>query len=157
MGNVVIGVDVIINKKSNKMNNIEKFFKDNLDNKMAYVSSDGLFLEGNLEQKCKLEFIQYFGLACSVQLEYNRLNIVKEVEQILIQNREGFDISYDTRDKIINALIPKMKDMFIHCGKISNYGIEKISSVYDKENIRDVDIKYSNGSTVRISCIQDIS
>ena len=139
------------------MNNIEQFFKDNLDKRIAYVSSDGLFLEGTIEQKCKLEFIQYSGLHCSVKLEYNRLNVVKEVEQILIQNREEFDISYDKRDEIINAIIPKMKDMFIQCGKISYYGIEKISSVYDKENVRDVEIKYSNGSTIKIRCIEAIS
>jgi hypothetical protein len=85
------------------------------------------------------------------------LDIVKEVEQILIQNRKGFDISYDKRDEIINAIIPKMKDMFIQCGKISNYGIEKISSVYDKEKVRDVEIKYTNGSTIKIRCIEAVS
>lgn len=137
------------------MNNIEQFFKDNLDKKMAYVSSDGIFLEGTIEQKCKLEFIQYSGLHCSVKLEYNRLNVVKEVEQILIHNRENFNITYDKRDEIINAIIPKMKEMFVQCGKISYYGIEKISSVYDKENIREVEIKYTKGSTIKISCIEE--
>ena len=138
------------------MNNIEQFFKDNLHNKMGYVKSGGLFLEGTIEQKCVFEFIQYSGLHCSVQLEFNRFNIVKEVEEILIQNRGEFDISYKNRDKLINAIIPKMKDMFIQCGKISNYGIKKISSVYEKENVTDVEIEYLNGSTVKISCIEAV-
>jgi len=138
------------------MNNIEQFFKDSLDNKMAYVSSCGLILEGTIEQKCKLEFIQYSGLHCSVKLGYNRLEIVKKVEQILIQNKEQFDITYDKRDEIINAIVPQLKEMFVQVGKISNYGVENISSVYDKENVRDVKIKYTNGSITLIRCIEDV-
>lgn len=137
------------------MTSIAKFLNDNLQNKMAYVSSDGLLLEGAIEQKCKLEFNQYYGIICSVELEYNSKNIIKEIEQILIQNRENFQISYDTRDAIINSMIPILKEKVVQVGRIIHSGISNFSTVYDKDILKSIEIKYLNGSTTRITCIED--
>jgi hypothetical protein len=138
------------------MNNIEQFFKDSLDNKMAYISSGGLTVEGTSSQKCKLNFIMYTGLQCLVKIDNNNNKIVKEVEQILIQDRDSLGITYDKRDEIINSIIPKLKEMFVQSCIISYYGIKEISSVYEKENIKNIEIKYTNGSIVKISNIEKI-
>lgn len=140
------------------MNNIEQFFKDNLDNKTAYISSDGLLVAGAIGQKCKLEFVKHFGLSCSAKIEYNNLNASKVIEDLLIQHRETFDISHGQRDKIIDALIPHIKNTYIQVAIISSIDIEKISVSYnDKGNVTDVKIKYLKGSIITIRCIENIS
>ena len=72
------------------MSNLEQFLKGSLDNKMAYISSDGLLLGGTVGQKCKLKFVEYSGLLCYLQLGHNSSDIVKEVEQIF--KVKDFDI-----------------------------------------------------------------
>ena len=137
------------------MTNIEEFFIEHLDGRMAHVSSDGLFLEGTLEQKCKLDFIQYNGLNCSIELEQNNSEVVKQIEQILIQNKENLSITNDERDALINLLIPQIKKMFVRIGIIFYYGIEGISSSYNEEgHVVSVEIKYKKGSTIYIRSIE---
>lgn len=139
------------------MDNINQFFKDNLDNKMAYVRADGLFVEGTIEEKCKLEFQEHFGLICSVKLQYNTGKVAEHIQGLLIQNREALNISYDKRDLIIQTIIPALIESYVQVAKIAPYGVVNISAVYNKEReIESADIKYSNGATVSITCIESI-
>ena len=139
------------------MNNIEQFFRDNLDNKTAFISSGGLLLAGTIGQKSKLEFVKHFGLSCSVKIEYNNLYVSQYIEDFLIKHTESFGINYGQRDVIINKLIPYIKNTYIQIGSISSIDIEKISVSYDdKGNVKDVEIKYINGSTIAIRYIENI-
>lgn len=139
------------------MTTIEKFFKETLDNKMGYVSVGGVRLEGTLEQKCKLEFIQYTGVRCSIKTEYNNLNTTQNVEKILIEHKDSWGLTYHQRDDIINTLIPKLKNMYVQVGVLSYYGVNDIKSTYDSDgSVTSVDIEYENGSILKITNIEEI-
>lgn len=137
------------------MNNIEQFFKTNLDGKTAQISAGGLYLEGGMEQKCKLEFIEFSGLHCNVNIEYNRKDILSIINKIIIEDKEEFDITYTQRDQILDAITLKLKESNIQGGKISAYGVKELTTLYDNDVIQNVKIKYKDGSIVEIRGIHE--
>lgn len=98
------------------MKNIEKFLKDNLDGKSAYVSSGGLLLEGEIEQKCFMIFKEFRGIHCYAELEYNEIDIAEDIRQLLNKNRQILNLSYDQKDEIAKILIPAIKKSKIKIG-----------------------------------------
>jgi hypothetical protein len=133
------------------MDNIEQFFKDNLDGKIAYIQSGGLRIEGTIEQKCKLEFEQFRGLHCYTKLKDNKVKIIKNIENILITEKEIFEITYNSRNQTLQRLTEELDTMYILCGTLNYYGIKNISSSYSEDNIAtEIIIEYNDKSTVRI-------
>ena len=137
------------------MNSISKFFKDNLDGKLAYVSSGGLLVEGQVESKVKLEFADHLGLLCLIKLEYNYKNLCENVDRLLVQNRNDLEISYDTRDKIVKLIIPFLKQSYVKAGTIMTHNVTKMEVSYLDNKIYSVGITYKNGSVTNITCIED--
>ena len=138
------------------MTNIETFFKDNFDGMEAYVSSGGLHLDGNVEQKCKLNFVEYIGLRCFINLEYNYTKLDLEIQNKLSSLRESLGISYYIRNTIVDELTKIVKTTYVQIGVIGTIDIKSISSNYESKTVRDCEIKYEDGSIVKIRCNKQI-
>jgi hypothetical protein len=137
------------------MTQVEKYLKE-LHGKWARINTGGIEIGGAIEQKCKMEFIQHFGLTLSCVLQYNSKDPVNNVNQILIQNREGFDISYDSRDRILDVLTPFLQTLEVRVGNIYPHNIKEILSIYDdKGNITGSKLIFKDGSITNIAAITD--
>lgn len=138
------------------MNAIEKIFFDNLDGKFARVKSEGLQIEGHIEQRCRLEFVERFGLRCSAKLEYNLSGIVKKIEQLIIQNRNELSpLTFKQIDSVVDLVIPEIKNSYVQIAMISCYDVKNILADYSKGILTSIKIQYGNGSTTHIYHISD--
>ena len=138
------------------MTSIELFFKENFDGMEAYVSSGGLHIDGNVEQKCKLVFQQYIGLICLINLEYNRTRLDTLVKEKMSDLREKLEMDYDLKNTIVDELTTIIKGTYIQMGVIYPSNIASINSTFNNKNIRDCELKYEDGSIVKIRCVQPI-
>jgi len=138
------------------MTSIELFFKENFDGMEAYVSSGGLHIDGIVEQKCKLVFQQYIGLICLINLEYNRTRLDTLVKEKMSDLREKLEMDYDLKNTIVDELTTIIKGTYIQMGVIYPSNIASINSTFNNKNIRDCELKYEDGSIVKIRCVQPI-
>ena len=137
------------------MNNLEELLKNNLDGKVAYVKSSGLTLEGSLEDKCTLKYIPYHGIQCITKLEYNQCNVVKLIEQSLVNMREDVGMTYDVRDKILDVLIPTISNTYVQIGMINMYGIKSINTQFNNDGtMTEARLIYDSGNIISITSIQ---
>lgn len=135
------------------MKNIEEFLKDTLDGKFAHISSDGLKVCGNRDQKCKMEFDKYVAIRLSIKLEYNMYCFLNKTERFICNNREKWFLTYDKRDEILKDVMQLLNDSYVGIGFIYWHDIEDIKTTYDKGIAIHVNIKYKDGSTI---CIKNI-
>ena len=151
-------MSMFFNKLNNVliMTNIELFLKENFDGMEAYVSSGGLHIDGSVEQKCKLVFQQYVGLVCFIKLEYNRTKLDTLVREKMSDLREALEMSYDVKNAIVDELTTIIKGTYVQMGIIYSGSILSINSSYIKNLLRDCELKYEDGSIVKIRCVQPI-
>lgn len=144
------------------MNNVEKFFKDNLHNVTCRLNVGGIEIGGTIEQSVKLTYIKYQGLIVTVPLQYNSTKLIDNVNQLIIQNKENINITYDQRDALLKMLNPFLITSEVQVAQIYPYSVTKIDSVYDKKgNVNQVNItfKKENGdiSVCNIYAIKPIT
>jgi len=139
------------------MTNIANFFKENFDGMEAYVSSGGLHLDGNIEQKCKFNFVEHIGLRCFINLEYNYVKLDLKIHNKLNSLRDSLEFDYDLKNTIEDELSKVVKNTHVQIGTISMIAIKSINSEYENKLVRDCEIKYEDGSVVKIRCIKPIN
>lgn len=134
------------------MNSIEKFFKEELDGKYARIFSGGLEINGTLEQKCKMSYKPYFGVNCSVELEFNSSETINLIQKELRESFKGPGIAHDVLEKFI----PNLKKVEITCGRVYLLGIVKINSSYnEKGELYSAILEYNDGTKISIKGISD--
>lgn len=136
------------------LNDQEAFLRDNLDGKIARVSSGGVKVEGGIEQDVILKFVRFSGIQCLNRLEWNNAKPKDQILSVLHNSINEIGISYEQRDKLYAVLIPQLKDTIVQCGTISLYGITKITSTYNKSVVTDMEIRYADGDIVKLHNIR---
>lgn len=137
------------------MNAIEKIFFDNLDGKFARVKSEGLSIEGYIDQRCKLEFVERYGLKCCVKLEYNSTDIIRKIEKLIIRNKNELSLTMKQIDGVVDLVIPEMINSYVRVAMISCYDVKNILADYSKGILTSIKIQYNNGSITHIYGISD--
>ncbi len=135
----------------NNVESVENFFINNLDGKECFISSGGLLLESNMEQKCKLKFHKFYGLHCLSLIKNNSSNVAEVLRRTMCDNRETYP--YTLFDIVMDNLIPVLNECEIKMGLISLYNVKSINTKY-YDNHTEVDIVYENGSIVNIRSIK---
>jgi hypothetical protein len=133
------------------------FFKENLDGKYAYISSGGLLLQGNAEQKCKLVLSEYYGLECYLQLNHNKVYLKELIRVKLLSLREDStkaDFGYDVFGDIHTGLCELVEETSIKIASIYPAKITKINSDYDKGVLINCELVFPDGC-ITIRCITD--
>ena len=138
------------------MKNIELFFKENLDGKEAYVSCGGLLVQGTIEQKCKLELTGYYGLTCSVKLKFNQTNVAELVRAKIYEVRQSIEMSYAAAGDLYNELIPMIQDTYVKVASIYPSKVVNMNVTYRDNIATDCELKYDDGSIIKIRCINPI-
>ena len=136
------------------MTNVEQFFKDYLDNKIARVSVGCLNIEGTLEEDVIIEYRPYFGLILYGNISYNEGDVYKKLSRVLIDNRG--DLTYDQRDKVLDLIKSTLGVMKIKLAHLYPYSVKKVEAYYDdKGTICSVNLLHKDGSIIRINSIKE--
>ena len=88
----------------------------------------------------------------SVGLRYILLIVFTSISAL----RESLGISYYIRNTIVDELTKIVKTTYVQIGVIGTIDIKSISSNYESKTVRDCEIKYEDGSIVKIRCIKPI-
>lgn len=111
--------------------------------------ADGLRIEGSIEQPCTFAFRRYHGLVCSINLQYNTSKIGESLRQLIVDKKE-LDLTYDQRDTLLDTLNNFINTSSVQAGIISYYGVESVTTKFNKQEICYLEIKYEGGSIVKI-------
>lgn len=63
--------------------------------------------------------------------EYNTTDISTKIHDFICENREMYGISYESRDKILDSLMPFIKKSEVRIANINYYTINKIDTEFD--------------------------
>jgi len=138
------------------MKSVELFFKENLDGKEAYVSCGGLLVQGTIDQMCKLEMTEYYGLVCSIKLAYNQTDLAELVRAKIFEVRESIEMSYAVAGDLFNVLIPMIKETYVKVASIYPSKVESMNVIYRDNVVNGCELKYDDGSIIKIRCVTPI-
>lgn len=137
------------------MNTVESFFCHHLHNKTARIKSGELIVEGGIEEPVLLEYKRYVGLIVSTTLQYNYLTPIKEITNSIISNRENLNLSYETRDLLLDKLKAELSNTKICIAKILPYGVTNLETNFEKDKLVSLELTYENGSKISLYAISD--
>lgn len=138
------------------MNKIQEFFSQNLDKVEAYVRSGGLVSQGSVGEKCKLVFENGY-LNVFTRLEYNHVCVSELVRKKMYEVREKESFNYAVVGDLFTEVNELIKSTYVQISTISPYEIASVNSTYtDKQVLRDCEIKYKDGSIVKIMAVEPI-
>jgi len=132
-------------------NSLDTLFKDFLNGKEAYVSASGLVLEGTVEEKVRLEYLNYNGLLCTGSLQWNRFKLEDGFMTTLFKKREEFGLKYTDTDNIRELLREFIESNRVYVGTIYYHNVKNFTTSQNSDGeVTGVTINYNNGNTVEL-------
>jgi hypothetical protein len=123
---------------------IKNFMKTYLHNVECYVRSEGIYIDKGTEQSCHLIFEDNWGLGIYSSLEYNSIDIGKNVEA-LTQGKNLFPYG-EVLEYMRGKFIKQLKQTEIQLGRIYPFSIIKINTNFEKGVLRDCIFIFEKGS-----------
>lgn len=129
---------------------LHKLMETELDGKVAYVKSGGLFVQGSLEGEVELKYEKIFGLKCLAPIQWNSEKPQEELSKSWTKFKTEDKINAWTKGELLEQAIRKLNELKVQVSSISCYGVKGIDVKMYEGKGKYYTIEYESGSKVEI-------
>lgn len=128
---------------------------ESLNGCTARVFCGGLSVEGSMEREVSLEYKNHLGLVCLDTIEWNYKEVVQTIHLLIKKASAEMQLSYATRNDLLYAITPELKNILVKIATISLYGVKDFDMKLNDKNIpTSMEITYKCGSIVKLYAIK---
>lgn len=130
------------------LNILDNIFSSYFNGETVRVNSNGLYVEGSMEGKCKLIYKSSFWITFETDTEWNGATKMAEfVERQLRDKREELNLTYSQIDAICNSVHNDIKKAPVQIGSLYYSKVKSFNCLIDTDNnVYGIDLVFENGT-----------